>query len=157
MKKLSQKIVRILRKKRLKISFAESCTGGLISKKLTDIPGSSSYFLGSVVAYSNELKVKSFNVKKDDIDKYGAVSKEVAIQMAQGIKENTHSDISISITGISGPGGGTKDKPVGLIYIAICGKDNTQVKKFNLYPNRTIHRQISSYVAMNMLRLFLLQ
>ena len=74
----------------LKISVAESCTGGLISKKLTDIPGSSSYFLGSVVAYSNELKVKSLNVKKNDIDKYGAVSKEVAIQMAQGIKENTH-------------------------------------------------------------------
>ena len=144
-----------LLKLKLTLSIAESCTGGLISKKMTDLPGASKYLLGSIVAYSNDVKQKILNVDDETIKKYGAASKEVALEMVKGIKVLTNSDVSIATTGISGPSGGSKEKPVGLIYIAISYKDNYIVKKFNLIPNRDLHREIASNVALNMLRLLI--
>ena len=146
-----------LLKTKLTLSIAESCTGGLISKKITDLSGSSSYFLGSVVAYSNNLKKKLLNVNDKTLKKYGAVSQEVAIEMANGVNLLTNSDISIATTGISGPTGGCKEKHVGLVYIAIKYNNKNIVKKFNLIPKRELHREIASNVALNMLRLLLVK
>ncbi|MDD2891148.1 MAG: CinA family protein [bacterium] len=116
---LSKELARILKEKNLTISVVESCTGGLIQKLITDNPGSSEYFLGGVVAYSNKLKEKLIGVKRSTLLKYGAVSKETSVELANGITKITGSSIGISTTGIAGPGGGTKDKPVGLVYIGI--------------------------------------
>ena len=105
--------------KKLTISTAESCTGGLIGKRLTDVPGSSTYFLGSITAYSNKLKTGLLGVSENTLQAHGAVSEEVALEMAEGIRNNTHADIGISTTGISGPDGGSEEKPMGLVYIAV--------------------------------------
>ena len=149
---LEQVIINILKEKDISLSIAESCTGGMISKKITDIPGSSNVYKGGVIAYSNYLKIKLLNIDQSIIGKYGAVSKEVASLMAEGIKNRTKSDIGIATTGISGPSGGTQDKAVGLIYIAVSYNDETIIKKFNLIPKRNIHREIASSIALNMIR-----
>jgi len=137
----------------LKLSIAESCTGGIISKKITNVPGASKYFLGSVIAYNNNIKKKILNVNKETIEKFGPVSEEVAIEMARGVLLITDSDISVATTGISGPDGGSDEKPIGLIYIAINYRNKNIVKKFNLPSNRKIHREIASNIALNMIRL----
>lgn len=129
--KVAEQLGKLLQKKELTISVAESCTGGLIQKLITDISGSSKYFVGGAVVYSNELKEKLTGVKHKTLLKYGAVSKEVACELAQGIMRATNSDMGISTTGIAGPDGGTPEKPVGLVYIGICIHDNqTQAYKF---------------------------
>ena len=138
-----------------KIAIAESCTGGYISKKITDIPNSSNYFIGSVVAYSNSVKEEILKVNAKTLVEKGAVSSEVALQMALGVMNKFKSNIGIATTGISGPSGGSKEKPVGLIYIAIVSKNRQVVKKFNLIPDREKHRRIATQVCLNMLRLFL--
>ena len=138
-----------------KIAIAESCTGGYISKKITDIPNSSNYFIGSVVAYSNSVKEEILKVNAKTLVEKGAVSSEVALQMALGVMKKFKSNIGIATTGISGPSGGSKEKPVGLIYIAIVSKNRQVVKKFNLIPDREKHRRIATQVCLNMLRLFL--
>ena len=145
-------VVNMLKEKNLTLSIAESCTGGLISKKITDTPGASHVYKGGVVAYSNYLKIKMLNVDQGVIEKYGSVSREVARLMAEGIKNKTNSNLSISTTGISGPSGGSKEKTLGLIYIAISYNNEIIVKKFNLIPKRNIHREISSSIALNMIR-----
>ena len=117
------------------ISVAESCTGGLLSHKLTSLPGSSNYFLEGLVCYSNEAKIR-LGVKSDTLIKHGAVSEDTAIQMAEMVKSRSKADIAISITGVAGPGGGTSKKPVGLAYIGISNCDTTYVRKFNFYGNR---------------------
>ncbi len=122
----------LLRQKGFKISCAESCTGGLICKRITDIAGSSDVFSGGAVTYANEAKVKMLGVSADDIEKYGAVSEQIALQMARGIRLSLGSDIGISSTGIAGPNGGTDIKPVGTVYIAISTKDKEFAKKLNL-------------------------
>ena len=137
----------------LKLSVAESCTGGIISKKISNVPGASKYFSGSVIAYNNNIKKKILNVNKETIEKFGPVSEEVAIEMARGVLLITDSDISVATTGISGPDGGTDEKPIGLIYIAINYRNKNIVKKFNLPSNRKIHREIASNIALNMIRL----
>ena len=138
-----------------KIAIAESCTGGYISKKITDIPNSSNYFIGSVVAYSNSVKEEILKVNEKTLVEKGAVSSEVALQMALGVMKKFKSNIGIATTGISGPSGGSKEKPVGLIYIAVVSKNHQVVKKFNLIPDREKHRRIATQVCLNMLRLFL--
>ena len=149
---LEEVVINMLIQNNVSISVAESCTGGLISKKITDVSGSSKVYKGGVVAYSNFLKVKLLNINEHIIKKYGAVSKEVAKLMAEGIKNKTRSQISIATTGISGPTGETKEKSIGLIYIAVSYNDQTIVKKFNLLPKRDIHREIGSSIALNMIR-----
>ena len=139
------------------ISTAESCTGGLISDRLTNTPNSSSYFKGGVVAYSNSIKIKLLNVNKDTINKNGAVSKEVALEMAQGIRKNLNVDIGLSTTGIAGPGGGSKEKPIGLVYIGISASSFDKVYKFNFTNNRKTNKLMTSQAALNILRNYLKQ
>ena len=135
MKKLSQKVVKLLTKKRLKISFAESCTGGLLSSSITSISGSSKVFTLGLVTYSNESKIKILKVSKRIIIKHGAVSYETCLSMVKNLNKISKTNISVSITGIAGPKGGTKNKPVGLVYIGIKKGNKTLVKKY-LFKNK---------------------
>jgi PncC family amidohydrolase len=130
MKKLSQIIVKLLSKKRLKISFAESCTGGLLSSSVTSISGSSKVFTLGLVAYSNQAKINILKVPKKIIMKHGAVSYETCLSMVKNLNKISKTNISVSITGVAGPRGGTKQKPVGLVYIGIKKGNKTLVKKF---------------------------
>jgi len=141
----------------LTIATAESCTGGLIGKRLTDTSGSSEYFLGSVTAYSNKLKTFLLDIPNDIINTYGAVSEETALEMAKGVRDKTEADIAISTTGISGPRGGTKTKPVGLVYIGVVTPENSIVKKYNFSYGRNIHREMTTTAALNIARLAIKQ
>ncbi len=136
--------------KGLRIAVAESCTGGLIAKLFTDTPGSSDYFDGGVVAYSNKLKTKLLGVPADLIEKHGAVSEPVAEAMAVGLLKRTEADIAVSVTGIAGPGGGTDDKPVGLIYIGVADKNGSEVKEFRFKGNREMNRNRSAFTAIRL-------
>ena len=139
-------------KKGLSISIAESCSGGMISKRLTDVAGSSSFFWGGIIAYSDKIKVDQLSVSKELLKENGAVSEAVAIAMAESIQNITNSHIGIATTGISGPSGGTDEKPVGLVYIAISYNNDVWVKEFNFFPKRSIHREATSQPALNMVR-----
>ena len=130
MKKLSQKIVRLLTKKRLKISFAESCTGGLLSSSITSISNSSKVFTIGLVTYSNQSKISLLKIPKKIISKHGAVSYKTCLLMVKNLNKISKTNISVSITGIAGPKGGTKEKPVGLVYIGIKKRNKTFIKKF---------------------------
>ena len=150
MKKLSQKIVRLLRKKRLKISFAESCTGGLLSSTITSISGSSKVFTLGLVTYSNKSKTNMLKVPKKIIMKHGAVSYETCLLMVKNLNKISKTNISVSITGIAGPKGGTKLKPVGLVYIGIKKGKKSLVKKYifknkkrNLIQRATINKALN--------------
>ena len=135
MKKISQKVVKLLRKKELKISFAESCTGGLLSSSITSISGSSKVFTLGLVTYSNNAKINILKVPKKIIEKYGAVSYETCLHMVKNLSKISKTNISVSITGVAGPKGGTKQKPVGLVYIGIK-KGNKIIIKKNLFKNK---------------------
>ena len=135
MKKLSQKVVKLLTKKKLKISFAESCTGGLLSSSITSISGSSKIFTLGLVTYSNQSKISILKVPKNIINKHGAVSYEVCLSMVKNLNKISKTNISVSITGIAGPKGGTKKKPVGLVFIGIKKANKTLVKKY-LFKNK---------------------
>ena len=130
MKKLSQKVVKLLTKKRLKISLAESCTGGLISSSITSISGSSKVYTFGLVTYSNEAKINNLKVPRRIIMKYGAVSYETCLSMVKNLNKISKTNICVSITGVAGPKGGTKQKPVGLVYIGVKKENKTLVKKF---------------------------
>jgi len=135
MKKLSKKIIKLLSKKKLKISFAESCTGGLLSSSITNINGSSKVFTLGLVTYSNQSKINILKVPKKIIAKHGAVSYETCLSMVKNLNKISKTNISVSITGVAGPKGGTKQKPVGLVYIGIKRRNKTLVKKF-LFKNK---------------------
>ena len=135
MKKLSQKIVRLLGKKRLKISFAESCTGGLLSSTITQISGSSKVFTIGLVTYSNQSKINTLKVPKNTIRKYGAVSYETCLSMVKNLNKISKTNISVSVTGIAGPKGGSKKKPVGLVFIGIKKGNKTLIRKY-LFKNK---------------------
>ena len=150
--KIENVVAGLLVKNKLSISIAESCTGGYISKILTDISGSSKYFKGSVIAYSNKSKENFLDVDNRLLKNFGAVSREVALEMAISVKKKFKTDISIATTGISGPSGGTETKPVGLIYICVLYEKNQIVKEFNLVKDRLVHRQVAAHVSLNMLR-----
>jgi len=130
MKKLSQKIIRLLRKKRLKVSFAESCTGGLLSSSITSISGSSKVFTLGLITYSNHAKINILKVPKKIIIKHGAVSYETCLSMVKNLNKISKTNISVSITGVAGPKGGTKQKPVGLVYVGIKKGNKTLIKKY---------------------------
>ena len=135
MKKLSLKIVRLLTKKRLKISFAESCTGGLLSSSITSISGSSKVFTIGLVTYSNQSKISILKVPKNVIRKHGAVSYETCLSMVKNLSKISKTNISVSITGIAGPKGGVKQKPVGLVFIGIKKGNKTLIRKY-LFKNK---------------------
>ena len=135
MSNLSLKIVKLLTKKKLTVSFAESCTGGLLASSITSIGGSSKVFNMGLVTYSNNAKVKLLKVPQKTITKFGAVSHQTCLSMLKNLKKITKSNISISITGVAGPNGGTKEKPVGLVYIGLNKGSKTIIKK-NLFKNK---------------------
>ena len=135
MKKSAQKLVKLLSKKKLKISFAESCTGGLLSSSITSISGSSKVFTIGLVTYSNQAKIRLLKVNKRTILKHGAVSYETCLSMVKNLSKISKTNISVSITGVAGPKGGTKQKPVGLVYIGIKRGNKTIIRK-NLFKNK---------------------
>tara|TARA_B100000579_G_scaffold256710_1_gene211337 strand:+ start:29 stop:502 length:474 start_codon:yes stop_codon:yes gene_type:complete len=136
MKKLSQSVVKLLRKKRLKISFAESCTGGLLSSTITSISGSSKVFTIGLVTYSNQSKINILKVPRKIIMKHGAVSYQTCLAMVKNLNKISKTNISVSITGVAGPKGGTNQKPVGLVYIGIKKGKKTLVKKNYFKSNK---------------------
>lgn len=138
MKNLAYKLVKKLKKKRLNISLAESCTGGNISSLITSISGSSEVFNFSVISYSNKSKILILRVPKNTIDKYGAVSKEVCLSMVKNLSRISKNKISLSVTGIAGPDGGTSKKPVGLVFIGLKINSYIKIKRY-LFKNKTRH------------------
>jgi nicotinamide-nucleotide amidase len=134
------------------LAVAESCTGGLVAQRLTEVPGSSAYFMEGVVTYSNDAKVRLLGVPSDLIAEYGAVSGAVAESMAEGVRERAGTDFGLSITGIAGPGGGTEDKPVGLVYIALSDDAHTEHRKLLLPGDRQLIRWRASQAALDLLR-----
>ena len=135
MKKLPQKVVKLLSKKKLKISFAESCTGGLLSCAITSVSGSSKVFALGLVTYSNQSKNNILKIPKKTLIKYGAVSYESCLSMVKNLSKISKTEVSVSITGIAGPKGGSRKKPVGLVYIGIKKGNRTEVKKY-LFKNK---------------------
>ena len=156
MKKLSQKLVKLLTKKRLKISFAESCSGGLLSSSITSISGSSKVFTIGLVTYSNQSKINTLKVSKNIIRKHGAVSYETCLAMVKNLSKISKTNISVSITGIAGPKGGTKKKPVGMVFIGIKKGNKTLVKK-HLFKNkkRTSFQRAAVIKTLNLILSFL--
>ena len=144
MKKNSQKIVKLLSQKRLKISFAESCTGGLLSSSITSISGSSKVFTLGLVTYSNQAKINILKVPKKIIFKNGAVSYETCLSMVKNLNKISKTNVSVSITGVAGPKGGTKDKPIGLVYIGIKKGNKILVKKYLFKNNKRTSIQRST-------------
>jgi nicotinamide-nucleotide amidase len=154
---LEEVVGRLLLEKRKTIAVAESCTGGLIGAKFTNVSGSSRYFERGVVTYSNEAKTELLNVPKETIEKYGAVSEEVAILMAEGVRGLAKTDYGLSVTGIAGPTGGTPQKPVGLVFIGFAHENDSFAQKFMLGQDRNSNRERAAQTALNLVRLFLLK
>lgn len=150
---LPEAVGRLLKEKGLKLAVAESCTGGMIGEMLTTVPGSSDYFEGGIISYSNELKIKVLGVPAEIIDKHGAVSEECARAMAEGVRVVTGAQVGLSVTGIAGPAGGTPDKPVGTIWIA-CSTDSGVEVRGGAWPRgeREQIRLISAYAALDLVR-----
>lgn len=149
-------VARFLREKKATLALAESCTGGLLSKRITDIPGSSAYFLQGLVTYSNEAKTRLLQVSSGLIARKGAVSAEVARAMAEGVRRSARSDIGLAITGIAGPEGGSADKPVGTVFIALAGPSGSAAREFRFHGDRERIRTIATFQAMDWLRKHLL-
>ena len=154
---LESVIAGLLVQQDLTISVAESCTGGLVSKRLTNVPGSSRFIKLNFVTYSNEAKISALGVSEDTLEKYGAVSAECAAEMAKGTRSNSHCDIGVSVTGIAGPGGGTVEKPVGLVYLGLNYKDKAIIKELRINPeiSRSEIRHRTTNECLNMIRLVL--
>jgi competence/damage-inducible protein CinA-like protein len=134
-----------------KLAVAESCTGGMLGERLTSIPGSSEVFLGGVIAYHNDLKLNLLGVRNEDLEQFGAVSEQVALQMASGVREKLGADVGVSVTGIAGPGGGTADKPVGLIWVAVHASE-VKARRFHVGGDRAEIRQRAAQAALEMVR-----
>lgn len=149
---LPETVVRLLIKEKKTATFAESCTGGLLAKKITDIAGASECFECSFVTYSNEKKTKLLGVRPETLQKFGAVSYQTAYEMCEGAKKAADADIGIGITGIAGPGGGTKEKPVGLVYLGICTDSVHGVIRLNLNGSRSEIRDMASNCALEIIR-----
>lgn len=143
--------------KLLTIGTAESATGGRIADRLTNVPGSSDYFKGSLVAYSNEVKINVLGVKKETIENYGAVSSQTAMEMAEGGRRLLDVDICISDTGIAGPSGGSSEKPVGLFHIGLAAGDKSLTQKHIFQGNREGNKRDATEVALNMLKQYLVE
>jgi len=154
---LQDVLVKYALKNKKTISVAESCTGGLIGSRITDVPGSSEVFLGGLLAYSDKIKENSLDINKNLIRKYGAVSREVAIQMARGVKNKFNSDVGIAVTGIAGPSGGTEEKPVGLVYICYSSAGKEKVLKHTFGSVRKINKIRASQAALNLARMELMK
>lgn len=155
--RLEEDIGVLLNKLKLTIAVAESATGGSISNLITDIPGSSNYFKGSVISYDNEIKAKILGVKRETLEKYGAVSYQTGKEMAEGIRKLMDVDIGLSDTGIAGPTGATPGKSVGLFYIGLSSEHETQVEEFVFHEDRIANKQGAAEAALRMLKEYLLR
>ncbi|MGA9353930.1 MAG: competence/damage-inducible protein A [Terriglobales bacterium] len=153
---IEQIVSYLLQMRGMTLATAESCTGGLLAERITSISGSSRYFLGGAVVYSNELKTQFAGVPKALLDEYGAVSREVAQALAEGIRKRCLSSFGVGITGVAGPSGGTEQKPVGLVFIALTGEEGTQIVERNFPGDRARIRQFSTMQALEMIRRALL-
>jgi nicotinamide-nucleotide amidase len=147
----------LLRNSGLTVAMAESCTGGLISHKITTITGSSDYFLGGVTAYSNSMKTRYLNVAQPLIQAHGAVSAEVATAMAKGIRSETGADIGLSVTGIAGPDGGTPEKPVGTVFFGVATPEYSRARRFLFSGSREQIQKITAFTGLNLIRRYLLE
>ena len=145
----------LLRARGLKLATAESCTGGLIADKITDVPGSSDYFLGGFVSYAYEAKVASLGVSWDTLKAHGAVSRETVLEMARGARRALGADLAISVSGIAGPGGGLPDKPVGATWIGLVTPDGERAEVFYWKGNRRENKEQSAQAALKMVTEFL--
>lgn len=142
---------RSLRNKGLTLAIAESCTGGLVAHLVTNVPGSSDYFDRGIVSYSNSAKRELLGVRESSLIEHGAVSEEVALEMARGVKENAGTEIGLSTTGIAGPGGGTQEKPVGLVYVGLVIDDEDYVIRLNLDGDRGTNKKLAAENALELL------
>ena len=146
---LEEVIIKNLEKKSMTISCAESCTGGLIGHRLTQVPGGSKVFSGGIITYSNESKINQLDITSKNIENFGAVSEQVALEMAENIRNKFGTSIGVSTTGIAGPGGGSKDKPVGLVYVGYCDDKSLKVKRFNFSSSRESNKIRASQAVLN--------
>lgn len=150
MEGIVEEVAKLLKERKMWIATAESCTGGLIGHTLTNVPGSSEYFKGGVIAYSNEVKMKLLGVKRETLMKYGAVSSYTAEEMAKGVKELMEVDIGIATTGIAGPTGGSEEKPVGLVYIGLATDGGIEARRFVFDGDRLQNKESFCEAALNM-------
>ena len=150
---LEQSVGESLREKGLMLALAESCTGGLLGDRITNVPGSSEYFAGSVICYSDKAKINLVGVKSETLKKYGAVSEETAAEMAAGVRKVFDADIGVSITGIAGPGGGTDEKPVGLTCFGLDDGEKPFTRSVTFYRDRRFNKELSAQTALNSVRL----
>lgn len=135
----------------LKVATAESCTGGLVAHLITEVPGSSAYLAGGIVAYSNAVKTRQLGVPEDVLEAHGAVSAQVAIAMAEGARDRLRADLGVGVTGVAGPDGGTEAKPVGLVYVAVAGLGDAMVRRFLWPGDRSENKRDSARAALEML------
>lgn len=153
---IEEAVIEKLKEKHMKVATAESCTGGLIAKRITDVPGASEVFDCGIISYANEIKHRVLGVSEDDLKKYGAVSEPVARQMAQGALKVSGADIAVSVTGIAGPDSDSTNKPVGLVYIGLADRDNVWVRELRTSrKDRSYNRYVSASNALNMIRLYI--
>jgi len=154
-KSLEEGIGEALRELSLTLSVAESCTGGLVGSRLTDVAGSSIYYLGGIIAYSNDAKVKLLDVRRETLAGHGAVSEETAREMAEGVRKCFGTDIGLAVTGIAGPGGATKDKPVGLMWLALAAGDGARAKSIRLSGDRLQNKAAAAEQLLSLLEEYL--
>lgn len=152
---LEEETAVLLREAGLTVAVAESATGGLVANLITDIPGSSDYFKGSVVSYADEVKERILGVKQETLSKYGAVSRQVGGEMAEGVRRLMNADIGLSTTGIAGPSGATPGKPVGLFYIGLSSAKKTRVEKHTFRGDRLENKQAAAEATLTMLKDYL--
>jgi len=153
--RVEEAVGRLLTERKLTLALGESCTGGLVAHRLTNVPGSSSYVLGGIVAYSNEAKERLLGVRHATLEEHGAVSGETAIEMARGARTALGADVGLSVTGIAGPSGGTPDKPVGLVYVALAAGSVERVERFVWNGDREGNKVQSAEAALALLREYL--
>ncbi|MBW2040326.1 MAG: CinA family protein, partial [Deltaproteobacteria bacterium] len=148
---------RLLKEKGMTISVAESCTGGLIAHRVTEIPGSSEYFLRGLVVYTNQAKEDLLGVPRSILEKFGPVSRETAEFMVKGVREQSRTTLGVAITGIAGPTGGTPNTPVGRVFIALAAEDIIEIKKYDFFGDRHQIKLMASEVALDRVRRYLLR
>ncbi len=146
----------LLERSGLTLAVAESCTGGLISHRVTDVPGSSEYFRGGVVAYADEVKAAIVRVRRGTLCQFGAVSEQTAREMANGVREILGTEIGLAVTGVAGPGGGTAEKPVGLVYVALAAPDGSWVERHLWNGDRWENKASSADAALDLLQRYLI-
>jgi nicotinamide-nucleotide amidase len=154
---IGEVVAKLFRDSGLTLSLAESCSGGLIAQRITDIPGCSRYFLEGVVTYSNAAKMRLLGVPAELLDSCGAVSSECAAAMATGVRQASGSDLGLAVTGIAGPDGGSEEKPVGTVFISLSSPDGCRTKRFQFDGNRDGIRVLTAWTALDWLRQYLMK